>query len=288
MNRRILKISGFLIISFLLTFSATACSSPNSQAPSSQASRSVEDKTPPSVTSMQPTGLILASDTTVIFSYTDGSSGIDSASSFVYLDNVAIVGCTKSEASINCLTKGLVDGTHNLTAQVKDKAGNVGTGARTFTVDATGPGFTELTVNPSDILSNVMIVAHYSDAGSGINTASAVVTVDGAKAMCSPTDKGGVICTAFDLSNGDHSYAVTIMDNNGHVSTASNTFTIGGGGGGTNCDPNYVECVPKDSDVDCAGGSGNGPSYVAGPVHVKPGGSDVYGLDGDGDGIGCE
>lgn len=54
----------------------------------------------------------------------------------------------------------------------------------------------------------------------------------------------------------------------------------------SNCDPNYSGCVPIDSDVDCAGGSGNGPSYVAGPVNVT--GSDIYGLDRDGDGVGCE
>jgi resuscitation-promoting factor RpfB len=53
------------------------------------------------------------------------------------------------------------------------------------------------------------------------------------------------------------------------------------------CDPNYSgACVPIDSDVDCAGGSGNGPSYVAGPVQVI--GNDIYGLDRDGDGTGCD
>lgn len=52
------------------------------------------------------------------------------------------------------------------------------------------------------------------------------------------------------------------------------------------CDPGYDPCVPIDSDVDCAGGGGNGPSYVAGPVRVV--GSDPYGLDRDGDGIACE
>ena len=32
------------------------------------------------------------------------------------------------------------------------------------------------------------------------------------------------------------------------------------------CDPNYTgACVPIASDVDCAGGSGNGPAYVEGP-----------------------
>ena len=53
------------------------------------------------------------------------------------------------------------------------------------------------------------------------------------------------------------------------------------------CDPNYAgACVPIASDVDCAGGSGNGPAYVQGPVRVV--GTDIYGLDRDGDGIGCE
>lgn len=53
------------------------------------------------------------------------------------------------------------------------------------------------------------------------------------------------------------------------------------------CHPNYSgACVPITSDVDCAGGSGNGPAYVRGPVRVI--GRDVYRLDGDKDGIGCE
>lgn len=55
-------------------------------------------------------------------------------------------------------------------------------------------------------------------------------------------------------------------------------------GGG--CDRNYSGCVPIASDVDCAGGSGNGPAYTSGPVTVI--GIDIYDLDADGDGIGCE
>ena len=53
------------------------------------------------------------------------------------------------------------------------------------------------------------------------------------------------------------------------------------------CDPNYAgACVPIASDVDCAGGSGNGPEYVSGPVRVV--GQDIYKLDRDGDGIACD
>ncbi|WP_213013658.1 G5 domain-containing protein [Paractinoplanes toevensis] len=55
---------------------------------------------------------------------------------------------------------------------------------------------------------------------------------------------------------------------------------------GDGCDPNYDPCVPVASDVDCAGGSGNGPAYVDGPITVI--GDDVYDLDRDGDGVACD
>jgi len=59
-----------------------------------------------------------------------------------------------------------------------------------------------------------------------------------------------------------------------------------GGGGGGDCDENYDPCVPVAADVDCASGTGDGPEYVDGPVQVV--GDDIYGLDSDGDGLGCE
>ena len=55
-------------------------------------------------------------------------------------------------------------------------------------------------------------------------------------------------------------------------------------GGG--CTPGYSPCIPPGPDVDCAGGSGNGPRYVQGPIQVS--GSDPYRLDGNNDGIGCQ
>jgi len=53
------------------------------------------------------------------------------------------------------------------------------------------------------------------------------------------------------------------------------------------CDPNYEgACLdPNASDYDCEGGSGNGPDYT-GEVRVT--GVDEFGLDANGDGVGCE
>ena len=56
---------------------------------------------------------------------------------------------------------------------------------------------------------------------------------------------------------------------------------------GAPCHPSYDPCVRDEgTDVDCAGGSGNGPRYVQGPVSVN--GYDEYDLDRDGDGVGCQ
>lgn len=54
----------------------------------------------------------------------------------------------------------------------------------------------------------------------------------------------------------------------------------------TGCNSNYSGCVPNASDVDCAGGTGNGPEYVRGPIRVI--GVDIYDLDRNGNGIACE
>ena len=55
-------------------------------------------------------------------------------------------------------------------------------------------------------------------------------------------------------------------------------------------DPSYPDanpCIPIGAaDYDCLGGTGDGPNFIAGPITVLP--PDPHGLDGDGDGIGCE
>jgi hypothetical protein len=56
----------------------------------------------------------------------------------------------------------------------------------------------------------------------------------------------------------------------------------------SDCHPSYSGACLRTSagDYDCAGGSGNGPNYVQGPIRVR--GADPFGLDRDGDGVACE
>ena len=55
-----------------------------------------------------------------------------------------------------------------------------------------------------------------------------------------------------------------------------------------NCDSAYPDACLHDGigDYDCAGGSGNGPNYIGGPIEVQA--PDPFGLDADHDGVGCE
>jgi hypothetical protein len=57
----------------------------------------------------------------------------------------------------------------------------------------------------------------------------------------------------------------------------------------SSCHSSYQgTCIPPDvSDADCAGGTGNGPWYVQ-EKNVRVVGPDVFGLDADHDGYGCE
>lgn len=56
------------------------------------------------------------------------------------------------------------------------------------------------------------------------------------------------------------------------------------------CTPGYSPCIRnRPSDVDCYGGSGNGPRYTKpGVVYTVRRGYDRYRLDADRDGKGCE
>ena len=53
----------------------------------------------------------------------------------------------------------------------------------------------------------------------------------------------------------------------------------------SDCHPSYEPCVPNTSDIDCAGGAGDGPWYTGRVTVIGP---DVYGLDSDRNGVGCD
>jgi endonuclease YncB( thermonuclease family) len=85
------------------------------------------------------------------------------------------------------------------------------------------------------------------------------------------------------------------LDSNGNGRGCESGGSSGGGsggsgGGGSSCTPGYSPCLVYHggADYDCSGGSGNGPYYTAAGVTYSVTGSDPYGLDSNGNGLGCE
>jgi hypothetical protein len=115
------------------------------------------------------------------------------------------------------------------------------------------------------------------------------------------SDAAEVVCTTGD--NGVVKFSQTAVDRYSQVQAEAygSTHDLGpdpyeglppttpvppdAGGSGDDCQ-GYDPCLPPGDDVDCGGGSGNGPRYVDGQVYVN--GSDPYGLDSNYDGVGCE
>lgn len=83
-------------------------------------------------------------------------------------------------------------------------------------------------------------------------------------------------------------WATITTSSSSSTTTAGTTTTASTTTATSNCHTSYegVCLAVGQGDYDCASGAGNGPNYVQGPVYVV--GPDVFDLDRDGDGVGCE
>ncbi|MCL6107138.1 MAG: protease pro-enzyme activation domain-containing protein [Actinobacteria bacterium] len=92
---------------------------------------------PPTVSNVQPTGIISGSATTVSASYSDNSgTGINTSSVVVKLDGNTLIGCTVTATSVSCPATALSIGTHFISGQVKDNAGNTSQITGSFAVSS--------------------------------------------------------------------------------------------------------------------------------------------------------
>jgi hypothetical protein len=99
------------------------------------------DQVPPSLAITAPTHSVLINETSpqIALSYSDGGSGVALSSLSVKVDGVA-ANCTSGASSATCLpSSALGEGSHTITASLRDQAGNEATASRGFTL-LVGPG----------------------------------------------------------------------------------------------------------------------------------------------------
>ncbi|MHB8791944.1 MAG: beta strand repeat-containing protein [Thermoleophilia bacterium] len=186
------------------------------------------DTTAPSVTNVLPGGNLTVNSTTISGDYSDAGSGIDAATAMVHVDGSMIMsGCTISGTSISCPKSGLSDGTHNIEIIVDDHVGNTQTGIGVFNVDTNAPSVTNLA--PSGLVSSTSptVSGDYTDGSTGINSATAQITMDGGAPLagCTATDTG-ISCPTSGLAQGAHDYTVSVNDVAGNLGSSSGSFTI--------------------------------------------------------------
>jgi hypothetical protein len=83
-------------------------------------------------------------------------------------------------------------------------------------------------VEPSGTVnqSNTTIVVHYYDIGSGINTSSVNVTLDGAALAGCTINTAQASCPVSGLASGTHTIGGAVADNSGNSSPISGSFTV--------------------------------------------------------------
>ncbi|MBJ7353726.1 MAG: hypothetical protein JHC98_02790 [Thermoleophilaceae bacterium] len=185
----------------------------NSGAASAPASAEI-DTIAPTVAISAPVsgGFINTTVATVSFSVTDANPA---AASICQVDGGSFDPCTSGFA-----TATLSSGSHTVTVQHTDLAGNTGSSSSTFTVDS---------ATPLVSISSPTAFAHIATAVASITFA---VLDDNAAASsdCSVDGAATVPCTsAFStnpLSDGDHTVTVSNTDSAGNTGSASINFTV--------------------------------------------------------------
>jgi hypothetical protein len=100
----------------------------------------ITDTVPPSIVVASPGPVTDNSAPVIRLSYSDDTSGLDPTTLKVTLDGESIDSiCIPNAASGVCLTESVAEGSHRLTATVKDRAGNIGRADFGFTVSPAEP-----------------------------------------------------------------------------------------------------------------------------------------------------
>ena len=196
------------------------------------------DTTPPTLAITAPAaGAVLEEPTTTVsLSFADAGSGIDAASLRVGLNGFDLLpACIVAAGSATCPTPPLASEAYQITASVRDLAGNLASASRDFEVlapqviDETPPDL--VLVTPADGAQvdtfAVTFEATYSDAGSGIAQLSFQLLVDeeDLSRYCT-AGPAGATCTPPPLVRGEHTATASVTDLAFNLVEATATFTV--------------------------------------------------------------
>jgi len=192
------------------------------------------DNTAPTVAIDTPTdGQNVSSDTIWINgTYSDATSGVNNSSLVVKIDGTEVTGGTNTSGYYNysATISSLSEGSHSITVDVNDYAGNTGQGTSSFTVDRSAPTFSIWTPTGNTTDSTPWINATFGDgSGTGVNASATVLIVNGtdktaSTAVNNDTDIAYKVGSA--LADGTIAVNISITDYMGNTTWRNWTFVV--------------------------------------------------------------
>lgn len=201
------------------------------------------DTTPPAIAIQAPPARTNSNTPTATIAYSDATSGVDPYSLKVTLDgsdvSTLVAPGANSATGVLQLNPPLTDGTHTLSATVKDRAGNQSQAATlSFVVDTKPPTISFIAPADNSFINNPTptITLQYSD-GTGTGVSSSSVEIFLQQGSNQATDitsdfqigaqqATGAIPSAASLNDGTYVVSAVVSDQVGNSGNAHATFVV--------------------------------------------------------------
>ncbi len=213
----------------------------------------VLDTTPPTVNITSPNQPVINNNPipTVAVSYSDAGAGVDTTTLKIAIDSTALAGCMVGVASATCTPPALADGSHAVSAEIKDRAGNRGTASFNFNLDTTSPTVAITSPNQPVITNNPTptVAVTYSDTGAGLDASTLKVAIDGTALADCTVGPVSATCTPPALAAGHHTVTAEVKDGVGNLGMASFSFDLMLEGNQDTEAPAVAILVPSEGDL---------------------------------------
>jgi hypothetical protein len=182
--------------------------------------------TAPIISGMSPSGTIQSVDVAVSANYSDAGAGVDLTTALMKVDGV-VVNANASASGISYQATKLTRGEHTVYVEVADKFGNSASQNWTFKVEDTPPVIALVEPDGEVNTATPVLKATYSDAGTGINVASVVLSLNGQilPAIATASQVSYEILTPLEKGI-TYKVSVQVADKAGNIASKDSSFSL--------------------------------------------------------------
>lgn len=184
------------------------------------------EATKPVINGNTPTGTINSVDVAVAANYSDAGIGIDVKSALMKLDGV-VVPANASASGIAYQAQKLTRGDHTVYVEVSDKFGNPFSLSWSFKVEEVAPVISLIEPTGEINTATPVLKATYSDAGTGINVSSVVLSLNGqiVPAIATASQVSYEVLNPLE-KNVTYKVSVQVADKAGNIASADSSFSL--------------------------------------------------------------